>query len=399
MYIPPIVNKYTYAGYERIEGGSEGRLYSTPSGNLPSVTTILSATSDDSGLQKWRAAIGEEKAKEITLEATTVGTFMHENLERRLVGDPDHKGGMPIRVLARNMADCIQSNAWPKINEVWGQEVPLYYEGLWAGTTDLVGMHDGIPSIMDYKNSRKPKTWEYIENYRLQLAAYALAHNQQHGKLEQFYKDHCSYALRENSHLTLAEIKTLVFDELKEDLTTSLKAGQIAKQNNTQQQTQINPQTAAKLKQAELQKNANNANFKVTVPGQTNGTSEVEPVVGVDVGPTTDQTLVVTKDTEKPNQLSVFGLGDVEPVQEAEYEENDSEDTMAPPDVTHTEQTGSPFTHENPGMGELSHAIGKIESDDYSLDGEESPEGNEGMNNADEVLSQIIDFCSRMRGR
>lgn len=181
MYIPPIVNKYTYAGYERIEGGSEGRLYSTPSGNLPSVTTILSATSDDEGLRKWRAAVGEQKAKEITLEATTVGTFMHENLERRLNGDPDHKGGMPIRVLARNMADCIQANAWPHINEVWGQEVPLFYEGLWAGTTDLVGMHNGIPSIMDYKNSRKPKTWEYIENYRLQLAAYALAHNQMFG--------------------------------------------------------------------------------------------------------------------------------------------------------------------------------------------------------------------------
>lgn len=79
------------------------------------------------------------------------------------------------------MADCIQSNAWPQINEVWGQEVPLFYEGLWAGTTDLVGMHNGIPSIMDYKNSRKPKTWEHIENYRLQLAAYALAHNQMHG--------------------------------------------------------------------------------------------------------------------------------------------------------------------------------------------------------------------------
>ncbi|AQW88823.1 putative restriction endonuclease type II like protein [Erwinia phage pEa_SNUABM_50] len=181
MYIPPIVNKYTYVGYNRIEGGSEGRLYSTPSGNLPSVTTILSATSDNEGLKKWREFVGEDKANAITLEATTVGTFMHENLERRLVGDQDHLGGMPIRVLARNMADCIQQNAWPKINEVWGQEVPLFYEGLWAGTTDLVGIHDGLPAIMDYKNSRKPKTWEYIENYRLQLAAYALAHNAMFG--------------------------------------------------------------------------------------------------------------------------------------------------------------------------------------------------------------------------
>lgn len=181
MYIPPIVNKYSYVGYQRIEGGPEGRLYSTPSGNLPSVTTILSATSDDDGLKKWRAFVGEAKANEITLEATTAGTFMHENLERRLVGDADHEGGMPIRVLARRMADVIQTNAWPKINEVWGQEVPLFYEGLWAGTTDLVGVHDGIHTIMDYKNSRKPKKWETIENYRLQIAAYALAHNQMFG--------------------------------------------------------------------------------------------------------------------------------------------------------------------------------------------------------------------------
>ena len=181
MYVPPISNKFTYRDYQRIEGGSEGRLYSTPSGNLPSVTTILSATQDNSALEAWRSYVGEKAANEITLEATTGGTFMHENLERRLIGEPDHAGGMPIRVLARRMADIIQENAWPNISEVYGMEVPLYYPGLWAGTTDLVGIHNGIPSIMDYKNSRKKKTWNHIENYRMQLAAYALAHNELYG--------------------------------------------------------------------------------------------------------------------------------------------------------------------------------------------------------------------------
>ena len=227
-------------------------------------------------------------------------------------------------------------------------------------------------------------------------------------QLMEFYKEHCSFALTENSHLTLAEIKTLAYDvvienairsDIDEDLTSTLRSNQISNKNTATQQTQINPQTAAKLKQTELQKNANNANFKVTVPGNSAGTNSIEPVVGVDVGPTTDQTLVVTKDAQNPNQLSVFGLGDVEPVQEAEFDENDPEDVMAPPDVQHQEQTGSPFTQENPGMGELSREIGRIESDDYSLDGEESPEGNEAMHNADEVLAQIIDFCSRMRGK
>lgn len=181
MFVPPIISRYSYVDYKRIEGGSQCRLYSTPTGNLPSVTTILSATSNDEGLKKWREFVGEEKANAITLEATTIGTFMHENLENRLNSKPDHEGGMPVRVLARKMADKIQEEAWPKINEVWGQEVPLYYEGLWAGTTDLVGIHDGIPTIMDYKNSRKKKTWNHIENYRLQIAAYALAHNYMYG--------------------------------------------------------------------------------------------------------------------------------------------------------------------------------------------------------------------------
>lgn len=180
MYVPPIVTKYQYTPIPRIQT-EEGRKYQTASGNLPSVTTILSATKDCDALKKWREFVGDEAADNIVLEATTVGTFMHENLEYRLEGKEDHQGTMPVRVLGRRMADVIQENAWPKINEVWGQEIPLYYEGLWAGTTDLVGIHDGIPSIMDYKNSRKPKTWKLIEDYRLQLAAYALAHNNTYG--------------------------------------------------------------------------------------------------------------------------------------------------------------------------------------------------------------------------
>ena len=217
-------------------------------------------------------------------------------------------------------------------------------------------------------------------------------------ELVSFYKAHCSFALRENSHLTLAEIKTLVFDELNEDLASSLKANQINQKNNAAQQSQVNPQTAIKMKQAELERNATNPSYKVTVPGDQSGNTEMASMVGVDVGPTPDQTLVVTKDPSKANQVNVFGLDDVQAVQEAEYEENDSEDVMAPPDVRHQEQTDSPLTHENPSLGRLSQAISDIEGEENTT-GEESVEGNEGMNNADEVLSQIIDFCSRMRGR
>lgn len=178
MYIPPLVNLYQYVDYQRIDG--EQRLYVTPSGALPSVTTVLSATETDedaAGLQDWRDFIGNAAADEIVREACTIGTFMHENLERRLLGQPDHQGNMPIRVLARRMADTIQSAAWPNITELWGQEAKLYYEGLYAGTTDLVGLWKGEEAIMDYKNSRKPKSKDKIKNYFMQGCAYALAHN------------------------------------------------------------------------------------------------------------------------------------------------------------------------------------------------------------------------------
>lgn len=182
MYTPPLNEKYKYTELNRIDGAI--RLYETPTGKLPSVTTILSATEDEDttkGLQAWRNWIGDEKADAIVKEACDIGNLMHENLERRLIGEIDHQGSMPMRKLAREMADVIQLNAWPNINEVWAQEKPLYYDGLWAGTSDLIGVHNGDPAIMDYKNSRSPKTWGKIKNYRLQCAAYALAHNEMFG--------------------------------------------------------------------------------------------------------------------------------------------------------------------------------------------------------------------------
>lgn len=181
MHVPPIVKRYDYKPMQNIDGTEMGRVYVTPDGNLPSVTTILSATADKEWLEAWKRWIGKANAEEIVLESTVIGSFMHENLERRLDGLPDHDGGMPVRVLARKMADCIQENAWPNIDEIWGQEVPLYFPNLWAGRTDLLGVHNGIPSIMDYKNSRKPKTWEMVADYILQTAAYALAHNEMFG--------------------------------------------------------------------------------------------------------------------------------------------------------------------------------------------------------------------------
>lgn len=177
-----IKRKYNYQDYQRIDG--EQRLYVTPSGNLPSVTTILSATQPEKKkqvLENWRNRVGHQNAENIVQEATAIGSLMHENLENYMDGLPPHGGNMPIRVLARRMADVIIENAYPKIDEVYGQEVKLYYPGLWAGTTDLVGTFNGVFSIMDYKNSRSVKKKEHIDDYILQGAAYALAHDYMFG--------------------------------------------------------------------------------------------------------------------------------------------------------------------------------------------------------------------------
>ena len=75
------------------------------------------------------------------------------------------------------MAEVVIQDGLSKVDEVWGSEVHLYYPDLYAGTTDLVGVHNGVPAIMDFKQTNKPKKEEWIDNYKLQGAAYALAHN------------------------------------------------------------------------------------------------------------------------------------------------------------------------------------------------------------------------------
>jgi hypothetical protein len=67
------------------------------------------------------------------------------------------------------------------VDEIWGSEVPLYVPKMYAGTTDLVGVYKGNPCIMDFKQSNRPKKVEWIEDYFLQLTAYAIAHNEVHG--------------------------------------------------------------------------------------------------------------------------------------------------------------------------------------------------------------------------
>lgn len=173
-------SKYNYEKLTRIEGPS--RLYATPGGDkVPSVTTILSATADKTALLEWRKRVGEVEAQRISTESAGLGTLVHKHIENFIEGIDRPPGNTPVHVLARSMSDQVITKGLPDVTEVWGMEASLYYPGLYAGTTDLVGMYKGIPAIMDHKTAKKMKKPEWMEDYFIQTTAYALAHNEVHG--------------------------------------------------------------------------------------------------------------------------------------------------------------------------------------------------------------------------
>ncbi len=158
----------------------------TPDGfAVPSVTTILDATKPEEkkkALLEWRKRVGEEKAKQITTEAAGRGTRMHKWLENHVkTGSAGQPGTNPYSIQSHNMAKTIIDKGLSKCQEFWGTEVSLYFPEVYAGTTDLVGVHDNSDAIMDHKQTNKPKKREWIEDYFLQLAAYANAHNEVYG--------------------------------------------------------------------------------------------------------------------------------------------------------------------------------------------------------------------------
>ena len=75
----------------------------------------------------------------------------------------------------------IEKGIKDKVSEYYATEATLFYPDLYAGATDMVAIHDGKDSIIDFKQSNKPKRREWIEDYCLQLSAYAMAHNAVYG--------------------------------------------------------------------------------------------------------------------------------------------------------------------------------------------------------------------------
>ena len=176
-----ITSPYSYQPLPRVTSPSIGRLYQTPNGNLPSVTTILSTTSVTPELDAWREAVGEKKANRVRDEAAGLGTLLHEHLENHILGRARPGGNNIVRILAKNMSDLIISGGLTKITDVWGIEAPLYHPSGYAGTADLIASYNGSMAIIDFKTTKKMKSIDTLGDYPLQLAAYADAHNEMYG--------------------------------------------------------------------------------------------------------------------------------------------------------------------------------------------------------------------------
>ena len=159
------------------------RHYDIREEKLPSVTTILSACQSDekrASLEAWRQRVGPKTADLAKDLAAERGTLMHRYLEAYIDGS-GHKDMTPLGEQAEKMAKQIIESGLRDLGEVWGTEVTLYYPGLYAGQTDVVGVFDGQPAIIDFKQTNKPKRREWITDYFEQLGAYCMAHNYVYG--------------------------------------------------------------------------------------------------------------------------------------------------------------------------------------------------------------------------
>ena len=174
-----INKKYNYVKVSRTtENGS--RTYDVHGTKLPSVTTILDKTKDKSFLDRWRARVGDEEAERIKNHSSKRGTSMHKFIEKHITG-AGYDDLTEIGQQAKPMAQKIIDVGLTPISEYYGSEVTLHYPGLFAGSTDLVCIHNGKETIVDFKLSNRPKREDWIQDYFLQIGAYAMAHDYVHG--------------------------------------------------------------------------------------------------------------------------------------------------------------------------------------------------------------------------
>jgi len=156
------------------ENTDNGRFYVLPDGSkFRSVTTVLGEKLDKTGLLEWRKRVGEEQANKISTQAARRGTSVHSMAERYVLNEEDYiKGGMPSGVDAFHSIKHLLDK---HVDNLLGIELPLYSKVLkTAGRCDLIAEFDGVPSVIDFKTSRKLKKEEWIESYFLQTTVYSM---------------------------------------------------------------------------------------------------------------------------------------------------------------------------------------------------------------------------------
>ena len=178
-----LIEKFEYPTLKRVTAKNGQRQYTGDDDQpVPSVTTVLSDTGDKTALINWRKRVGDEEANRISREAAGLGTKVHNALEKYVLQeDYEISGNNHISVMAKAMLDEMIAKGLSEVNEIWGVEVALIAKGLYAGTSDAVGMFNGVESIIDFKTAKKIKKREWIEDYFMQGCAYALAHNEMFG--------------------------------------------------------------------------------------------------------------------------------------------------------------------------------------------------------------------------
>ena len=171
-------DKYKYITGTQIEDHGT-RLYDVNGSRLPSVTTILGATKNQQFLKEWKAKVGEQEAERIKNLSSRRGTSMHKFLEHYVLGT-GYDDLTELGQKAKAMADKVIEVGLAPVEEYYGSEVTLYYPGLYAGSTDLVCIHNGKDTVVDFKQSNTPKRADWIEDYFMQIAAYAMDHDYEH---------------------------------------------------------------------------------------------------------------------------------------------------------------------------------------------------------------------------
>ena len=171
-------DRYSYVKGTQIEDHGS-RIYDVNGSRLPSVTTILGKTKNQEFLKDWKEKVGEAEAERIKNVSSSRGTSMHKFLEHYILGtgyDDLTELGQKAKAMAKKVIEI----GLAPVEEYFGSEVTLYYPGLYAGSTDLVCTHNGVETVVDFKQANRPKKKEWIEDYYLQIAAYAMAHDYVH---------------------------------------------------------------------------------------------------------------------------------------------------------------------------------------------------------------------------